>query len=74
VRKSLFQANTAMTAGGALYINGLPFSLDSTSFLSNVVGEFLQLFTYSPAVGGALWFSDTQSDVSSAVRGCTFSG
>lgn len=74
IRQSKFQANTAVTSGGALYVNGLSFSLESTSFNANVVGEFIQLFTYAPAVGGALWFSDIQSVVSSVVRDCTFSG
>lgn len=52
-----FLSNSAMGAGGALYVIDQPLELKSSKLVRNFVHSSSEYFSDSAPLGGALWYS-----------------
>lgn len=67
---TVFSHNSAIGAGGAIYILNQQFTLINTDFLSNKAFSINKFFSDSPSQGGALWYSG--SKLKGSIFNCEF--
>jgi len=70
VLKSIFRQNSASQFGGAIFAINQRIYVENNSFVSNIAGEKLNLFTDIASSGGAIWYSS--SFANSYIENCLF--
>ena len=66
------RGNSAQMQGGAVAVQGQALAVIGCAFSGNLAGDPTELFSDTPAAGGALWFSGQQRQ--GAVSNSTFEG